>query len=288
MVIAEAGTAGLGHLARSGAVAAALEERGVGVERRCLGAMDAVTHEGDSWAPFEVFDDAAAIVVLDSYQPPRELVEAVAGANVELVLFDDGIGLVAPPTLVVDPLSASAASEEPGVRRLRGPEYACLGRRYWSLPERRLSGELGSILVTAGGAATRAQVEDLVSAVATAAPDARLAIGAGVTSLRDQMLEADLVVCAAGQTMLEACACGSACIAMPIADNQRAGAAALARLGCVATAADIDAVGQEVGRLVVEPARVAKLSERGREVVDGQGAHRVAREAQLLAERGGR
>jgi spore coat polysaccharide biosynthesis predicted glycosyltransferase SpsG len=284
LVLADAAPdAGRGHLARSGAVAAALDEGGVVVERRALGVSAGVDHDGSTWAPGGV-DGPAAIIVLDTYRPDAGLLDAVERVGATVVRFDDGVGLEGPAHLIVEPLAAAtSAVESGGAQRLRGLGYACLGRAYWELPERELADEIEAVLVTAGGAAPTDLIDGFTDAIRRSLPDVPLVVGAGAGSLRDAILDADLVVCAAGQTMLEVCACGSPCVAMPVADNQRAGAEQLERLGCVRVASDISGVGSAIAALAANPATRLRLAARGRQAVDGQGARRVAARAQSLA-----
>jgi UDP-2,4-diacetamido-2,4,6-trideoxy-beta-L-altropyranose hydrolase len=97
-------------------------------------------------------------------------------------------------------------------------------------------------------------------------------------SLLETLLAADVVVSAAGQTMLEAAACGTPCVALSLADNQWKQARRLAALRAVtlvdppATSAVVAAV-----RELAEDADTRReLSRNGQQAVDGYGALRVA------------
>ena len=99
------------------------------------------------------------------------------------------------------------------------------------------------------------------------------------SSLLPHMLNADIVVTAAGQTALEAVATGAATIAVPMVDNQRRNAQALDSAG----AARVVEPGEELDAL--ETLDRQELAERGQRAVDGYGALRIAyRIAELAAQ----
>jgi spore coat polysaccharide biosynthesis predicted glycosyltransferase SpsG len=121
-----------------------------------------------------------------------------------------------------------------------------------------------------------------------AAPDAVVAVTAGslagrdapdgvelvppAASLRDELLAADLVVTAAGQTSLEAAATGAPAVVVPMAPNQRPNAAALSAAG----AAVVGDPREAISELVADAGRRAALARAAQAVVDGQGARRIA------------
>ena len=178
----------------------------------------------------------------------------------------------------------------PGI--LSGPRYACLRPAYWGVPAREPSPAVRSVLVATGaGAASGGAV--LSAAVRDALPDAvvRLVVGpyeqepppAGVdvmsapASLASALRGADLVVTAAGQTMLEALCVGTPTVAVAVVANQRAQLGRLADEGAVRAAeADADQIGGVVAALARAPEERAALSRRGQALVDGYGALRVA------------
>ena len=91
----------------------------------------------------------------------------------------------------------------------------------------------------------------------------------------DVLQDADLVVTAAGQTMLETLCVGTPCVATAVVDNQRAQLDLLARAGGV-RAAQPAGIGEAVAALVADATARAQLAAAGRELVDGFGALRVA------------
>jgi spore coat polysaccharide biosynthesis predicted glycosyltransferase SpsG len=99
------------------------------------------------------------------------------------------------------------------------------------------------------------------------------------------MLEADLVVTAAGQTMLEAVATGAPTVALPLVENQARQAELLAERGAVRLVSSEDV--SELTSAAVELARSTDarraLSANGQAAVDGYGALRVAYHLARLA-----
>jgi spore coat polysaccharide biosynthesis predicted glycosyltransferase SpsG len=97
-------------------------------------------------------------------------------------------------------------------------------------------------------------------------------------SLLEPLLAADIVVSAAGQTMLEAAACGTPCVALPLAHNQREQAVRLANLGAVRLVDPPEPVTvvAAVGELAADTEAQLSLSRTSQRAVDGYGAVRVA------------
>ncbi len=93
-----------------------------------------------------------------------------------------------------------------------------------------------------------------------------------MATLRPELEAADLVVCGAGQTMLEALATARPVVAVVMADNQRAQAEAVAGAALVSDAARAP---EAAAGLAGDAARRAELSAQP-PAVDGRGAHRVA------------
>jgi spore coat polysaccharide biosynthesis predicted glycosyltransferase SpsG len=251
----------MGHVARCTAVACALGERGAAV--RCLGfdAEDPFELDGIAWEPLAAPEPADLV---DSYlRDPAEF--GARAAFVDEGEPSPGVELVIGP------------------RGLAPPLYACLRRPYWTPPERPAGEEVRRVLVSTGMATPAAPLAD---AVAEALPEAEVrvtgslgqratAIGTPDT-LRPELEAVDLVVCGAGQTMLEALATARPVVAVVTADNQRAQAETVEASVVLAGALEAPSA---AAALAADPERRRLLATR---TVDGQGAHRVA-EALLAA-----
>lgn len=275
-VLADAGpTIGLGHLSRAGAVAAALRVRGHDVVTVVVG-EEGVTHDGISWIPLgDGTPPGYGPLLVDSY---RVDVAALA-ARRPVATFWDGVG--EPPAGVQ---LAIALSDPDGLR------LACLRPMFWGVIARAIAPAVRRILVATGGGATGG-IAELTATVAAAAPGIEVAAALGpyadealpdgVTAIRtpprmvDVLQDADLVVTAAGQTMLETLCVGTPCIATAVVDNQRAQLDLLAGAGGV-RAAEPNEIGAAVAALVTDAPAREQLASTGRALVDGFGALRVA------------
>ncbi len=281
-VLADAGPAiGLGHLSRAGAVAAALRVRGHEITTVVVGDED-VTHDGIDWAPLGGgVPPGDGPLLVDSY---RVDIAALVAARA-VATFWDGVG--EPP---------HGARLAIALRGPDGPRLACLRPMFWGTVVRPVAPEVARIVVATGGGAAGG-VAELAATVLAAAPGADVAavlgpyaneaLPAGVEAIRtpprmvDVLQGADLVVTAAGQTMLETLCAGTPCVATAVVDNQRAQLDVLARAGGV-RAAEPAEIGEVVAALVADANARAQLAAAGRALVDGFGALRVAaRIAQL-------
>jgi UDP-2,4-diacetamido-2,4,6-trideoxy-beta-L-altropyranose hydrolase len=102
------------------------------------------------------------------------------------------------------------------------------------------------------------------------------------TSMAAILRDADLVVGGAGTSVLECSALGIPVVAIQVADNQRLGASALARLGLGVSlgdgsAFDARSLQNAVRQLLDNPTRLREMASRGPEMVDGRGAVRTVR-----------
>jgi spore coat polysaccharide biosynthesis predicted glycosyltransferase SpsG len=275
-VFADAGPEiGLGHLSRAGAVAAALRVRGHAVATMVVG-DEGVTHDGIGWTPLgDLPPPGRGPLLVDSYRVDV----AALSARRPVATFWDGTGDPPPGVDLAITLAGPA-----------GPKLACLRPMFWGAIARPVAPEVGRILVTTGGGAAGG-VAELTAIVAAAAPGVQVAAALGpyadealpdgVVAIRtpprmvDVLRDADLVVTAAGQTMLETLCTGTPCVATAVVGNQRAQLDVLAGAGGV-RAADHPAIGEAVAALVADATARAQLAAAGRELVDGFGALRVA------------
>ena len=303
-LVADAGDqAGLGHISRSSAVAIALRCRGI--ETRCyaIGIAEAFERDGVSWSPLageNLLTVSTGVLVVDSYRLPPEAL-AAAAASARLVLMHDQGDVPAAAALVI----AAAAQPAGDERHLNGLAYAALRPSFWGLPARAVRDPAARIVVTVGGG----QLSELGSKLALAAREAFPEIGvalvrgpqasfptpAGIESidapdsLLEPLLKADIVISAGGQTMLEAAACGTPCVALAVVENQRQQVLRLAALNAVRPVYPPDVTGAVAAARALAGDVVARgeLSRNGQRVVDGYGALRVAfHVGGLLEERG--
>ena len=289
--------AGLGHLSRSSALAAALHELDVRTRNLAFGAQGPFARYGIEWEPAAVpvteSEEAHSAVVLDSYRvEPKDV--AMAADGPPLVAFQDERGPTPDAALVV-----AASPLQGGPRLLGGIEYACLGPPYWNLGPRQLAATVTRVLVTAGGGEQASRhAAAMVGAVRTAVPEASITFAAGAhwqggappgadvvrspDSLFELLQACDLAVVSAGQSMLEAAATGTPTLVVVVADNQFEQADQLGRRGAVVVAGPGE-LEDRVRALAGDPEARAAAAAAARRTVDGRGAQRIAQRVRDLA-----
>lgn len=193
--------------------------------------------------------------------------------------------------------------------RLLGPYYALLRREFRSgfAPIENCQPDAVNILVTLGGG----DPDNVSGTVLHALRDlnrpelhVRILIGAAnpnrgalkaaaetcrfnvelldaVSDMRDLYLWADMAVSAGGSTCWELCLAGLPFLVVVIADNQRRIAEGLAEAGAAVNLGwyetlEADTMVEEIGRVLDAQQLRAGMSSCGKELVDGQGAMRVA------------
>ena len=243
------------------------------------------------------------LVVLDGYVFDAELQRRIRD-RAPLTIVDD-LGLAADCNLAVNP--------SPGGERLRpsgadaflgGAAYALIGSAFADARATVLrTGRVPrTVLVSTGapdigGISGRVTGELLardpsVEIVRVVGPDAdgipgihepRLRLLVSPASLAEALARATLYVGAAGTTAVQAACVGIPSVINDAVANQSAQAAALAGAGC-AVVAGSDDLTSECLQLLDDPSRCDAMADRGRALVDGRGASRVADAVRHLAQ----
>ena len=249
----------------------------------------------EPWQPGSApADPPADLLVLDTYD--RAGWQRVAApAHGRLAAFEDAL----PDPAAADLVIAPEAGSEPGGRVLAGLRFACLRRPFWDIEPRRIRDSPQRVLITTGGGDLGGLGGRLAEHLHERLPAIELELvwgrgfggepPRGVTvldrpaSLLEPLLRADAVVCAGGQTMLEAAATGTPALVLEGAPNQRAQIAALAARGAIVPIGEEEAP-PELERLLGSSSLRRQLSTRAQGAIDGGGALRVAAELEALAE----
>jgi spore coat polysaccharide biosynthesis predicted glycosyltransferase SpsG len=155
-----------------------------------------------------------------------------------------------------------------------------------------------NILVALGGGVhVRRIAQPLVEAIRRQCPAASIRVAAGFSSgprpalrgarwlsaktgLTQALVECDVAVVAGGVTLYEACALGTAVVALAVVPDQRRAIGAFASHGAVIDAGSVDggldSAASGVARLIANQRLREGLATRARRLVDGRGADRVA------------
>lgn len=294
---------GVGHLARCVALAEEARARGW---RVVLSGETAGWFAGDlDLTVLPPADDLAAVaadvgadVVLVDHYGLGELPEVRAVAT--LASLEDGPFGRRAADVVIDANLASGERQEDGSGTvLRGPRYAPLRAEVRAARQARRSvgGTPPRVVVVMGGGAAGAAVGAALAALRDtglpmtvqaitaaefpmppAAPGQHFAVQGPVTGLPALFAEADLVVSAAGVTLLELCCIGVPTALVQIADNQSAGYAAAVRAGVatgLGTTVELANASDALRHVLLDADLRAALGRAARSTVDGWGARRI-------------
>jgi len=263
----------------------------------------------------------AHVVVVDTDALEGEQLSALRETGAFVAAIDDTADRTLPVDLIIN---GSVGAERLPYRtqdatvRLLGPSYALLREGFATLPARVMADRIRRLLITTGGSDFHRVMPRLVRWARAALPEAHLEIVIGPLiaardaveqearaagratihddpwDLRDLMLGADLALSGGGQTTYELVATGTPAVAIRMAPNQTvtlaglAAAGALRRIGDAQDARLQERLLSELRALDRDAAARQAMSERGRALVDGRGAERVAErlmDAALLVRR---
>jgi spore coat polysaccharide biosynthesis predicted glycosyltransferase SpsG/L-amino acid N-acyltransferase YncA len=268
------------------------------------------SREDALWTGQRAREIGAAVVAVDGYSFGAGYQRALCDAGFPVLFLDDyghGEEYCAAWVLNQNPYAEEGMypRRSGATRLLLGPRYALLRREFapWADWNREIPPLARRALISAGGGdpvglsalATEAlttlqdpplQVRQLVGQLADAPgtpASERLEVVRNARDMPALMAWADFSVAHAGTTSLEQCCLGLPSLLVAAVDNQRRLAASLAGRGAardlgppeVLTRGGIAAAAAVLAR---DPEQRRTMSERGRALVDGQGAPRVVAE----------
>jgi len=249
---------------------------------------------------------APETIVVDSYDATADFLGALRTATAQVIAVDDLAHRALPVDVVVNGgLGAERLPYRPAVETLLllGPRYALLDAAFEAPPTRTPAARIHRVLICLGGGRHLATTLDAMAGVEAALPGCAVDVIAGAFAadadeldskagsrvtvhrdhlgLRDLMLGADVAVSGAGVTVHELSATGTPAVVIQMAGNQAPNAEAAERQGVALVAGAVDQPGlrrrleDALRTLARDPALRSAMAERGRRLVDGQGARRV-------------
>lgn len=276
--------------------------------------FDAIPVDPDN--DFEQTRDAirrlqANVLVIDSYDIDADYLTRIRDPRNILVAIDDNADRRLPVDVLINgnAYAPSLMYEVlPGTVLLVGAQYAILRKEFRAASVRRIQDPATRILITIGGSDPANLTPRLVDLVLAKRADLQLDVVVGpffhqadpITEgaankrgqirvhynpgdMRSLMVQADIAITGGGQTTYELAATGTPALAILTAHNQQQNLKALDSLGTLIFAGNrddvdlIEKLSSGFAMLVNDTERRAEMSRRGRELVDGLGAERLAR-----------
>ncbi len=252
----------------------------------------------------------AAALLVDSYDIDSNYLADMRAQVGLLVVIDDVADRRLPVDMVINGniYGPDLAYDVPAETILLGGNaYAILRQEFAEETDRQIAGKARQILLTVGGSDAQGLTlrlmewilgadddlvlsvvvgpffndRDKISEIAAAKPG-RVRALYNPSDMRELMLETDLAVTGGGQTTYELAATGTPAVAVTISDHQLWNLQALAAGGSlvyVGSAGDPELKAKllpELDRLRNDPQARRLMSERGRALIDGRGADRLA------------
>jgi UDP-2,4-diacetamido-2,4,6-trideoxy-beta-L-altropyranose hydrolase len=248
---------GFGHVTRCTALYQAFEEKGItpvfliNGDESIKDFIRDKNYEKFNWLDEEnrLFSciENADIAIIDSYFADYELYEKVSKLVKLPVYIDDTQRIDYPKGIVINGgIFAEELNypEKEGVVYLLGSKYAPMRKEFWEVPEKEICDNIEKVMVTLGGDDARNMAPKVLSLLNVNFPGfiKKVIIGKGfkntkhIEALKDTkteliyypdaegmkraMLDSDVVISAAGQTLYELARIGVPTVAIAVADNQ--------------------------------------------------------------------
>jgi len=247
------------------------------------------------------------VLIIDSYHASKEFYENISKFIKLFLIIDDFMridyssGIVLNGTINAESLPYPAKS---GIEYLLGTKYIPVRKSFWDNPPRKYKSELTSILITFGGQDIRNLTIPVLKAIKEYNPELKTYVVFGNKSdskkddlqrifpatefyfsineseMKRLMLECDLAIAAAGQTLYELAATGTPTIAVAVAENQRYNINEWHKAGFLIEPIfhnDINCIKKIINQLEkLNSIRIRKkLGNNGKSKVDGKGSKRV-------------
>jgi UDP-2,4-diacetamido-2,4,6-trideoxy-beta-L-altropyranose hydrolase len=309
---------GYGHITRCQSIYQAFEERNltptiyVNGDESCKPFLMNTNYELINWLENSdtLFDKivGSGIVIVDSYLASLEFYNKISSLTALPVFIDDNMRLEYPSGVVINgAVNAELMKFESraGVTYLLGPKYVPLRKPFWQALEKIISPDVQSVMITFGGQDTQNMTPRMLRMFVRNFPELKkiVIVGSGynnleqINEIKDEntelvsspsaeemlkvMLECDVAITAAGQTVYELARVGVPTIAVSVAENQNNNLAGWLKEQFLLAEFDSKLLNLE-NHLQVHFITYFKREQRtkvaylGRKKVDGQGANRIA------------
>jgi len=248
---------GFGHITRCISLSQAFEEKGiipefiVNGDKSILDLLSDKRYRIFNWIKekeylFEYIKNSD-IVIIDSYLAKKDIYNRISKLVKVPVYIDDSKRLNYPKGIVVNGAIGAEELDYPKNNEttyLLGTKYTPLRKEFWEVPEKEIREKVESVMVTFGGDDMRNMTPKVLKLLIEEFPELKknVVIGKGFKNIREIenlkdnntklfyypdaetmkniMLETDIAISAAGQTLYELARVGVPTIAIAIADNQ--------------------------------------------------------------------
>jgi len=253
IILTEAGKQyGYGHLIRCLAIAQGFKDKGMLPVFYIRGdCKPAEILQGFEWHIFDWIsasqDISGKIVIVDSYYADERLCRKIYGQAAGVLFIDDFNRIPYPGGFVLNSVLGADAIDYPcneSVTYLFGPEYHPLRKEFWEVPVKVINEVVKKVLITFGGTDITNETPHVLRSLQDKYPEfeKRVIIGEGFSNvdeikdaadenttlimqpdaekMKEEMLECDIAVSAAGQTIYEFARIGTPTFAKKVVDNQ--------------------------------------------------------------------
>jgi spore coat polysaccharide biosynthesis predicted glycosyltransferase SpsG/RimJ/RimL family protein N-acetyltransferase len=310
---------GYGHLTRCLSLYQAFEERNIypvffiNGDEECRTMIPDTRHDIFDWTKNqeELISKikGSDIIIIDSYLAGPDLYSRIAALTPYPVFFDDYMRLDYPDGIIIN---GSVGAENLGYPQrldttyLLGTKYIPLRKEFWQVREKPIKPDVQSVLLTFGGQDTANMTPRMLRLFVRNQPELikKVVVGSGFKNLdqindaKDErteiyrapsssemvriMLESDVSISAAGQTIYELACTGVPTIALSVAENQRNNLLGWMKEGFLTNDFSNETVNLENRLLVVfnnykKRDLRFKLGTIGKKKVDGLGARRIVK-----------
>jgi len=309
---------GYGHITRCLSIYQAFESRNItptlyiNGDEACNSFLNYSNYEILDWLkePELLFEKIANsdIIIVDSYSADKNFYERIASITSWPVYIDDTLRLEYPSgTIINGAINAETLNYASiGTRTtLLGSKFIPMRKEFWQVPEKLVRLEIQTVFLTFGGQDLRNLTPRLLRALVRNFPEWKkiVIVGSGFDNIaqieetKDNlteiyyspsagemaklMLDSDLAISAAGQTIYELARVGVPTIAVAVADNQTFHLRGWIKEGFIASEISYKDINLEnkIFSIVNNYKKRAvreKITKLGKQKVDGEGAKRVA------------